>query len=178
MADPLEDVLNLEEQFYQEGYQQGMEDGARAGKMEGRGVGLEKGFQKFMESGRLYGRSLVWASRLPQAAQAHPSESEAFTSEQKEQVAPPSSSEGQLPLLVANPRLKKNVVTLHALVEPETLATENSDEAVNDFDDRIKRAQGKARIIERMTGEHVPQPTTKDDGPASTSNVSRGNLEV
>ncbi|KAH8846765.1 hypothetical protein MCOR27_004288 [Pyricularia oryzae] len=169
MADPFEDVMNLEEQFYQEGYQQGVADGAKAGKMEGRGLGLEKGYEKFMESGRLYGRSLVWASRLPQAQQA---ESGAPESQQ------PQPSPSQLPLLTENPRLKKNIVTLHALVEPETLATENSDEAVNDFDDRIKRAQGKARIIERMTGDQVPQVADKETGSNLASNVSRGNLEV
>ncbi|TLS31172.1 hypothetical protein PpBr36_02417 [Pyricularia pennisetigena] len=168
MADPFEDVMNLEEQFYQEGYQQGVADGAKAGKMEGRGLGLEKGYEKFMESGRLYGRSLVWASRLPQAQ----AESGARESEE---IQPHSS---QLPLLSENPRLKKNIVTLHALVEPETLATENSDEAVNDFDDRIKRAQGKARIIERMSGDQVPQVADREFRSNLASNVSRGNSEV
>jgi hypothetical protein len=42
---------------------------------------------------------------------------------------------------------------LYGLVEPGTLSTTNDDEAVNDFDSRMKGAQGKLRIIERAIGE-------------------------
>lgn len=61
-------------------------------------------------------------------------------------------------------RLVKNITTLHALVELDTLAAENSDEAVNDFDDRVKRAQGKARVVERQVGEDAG----KKEGAAAT----------
>ena len=50
-------------------------------------------------------------------------------------------------------RARKNLRLMYALVEPGTLSTTNTDEAVNDFDDRVKRAQGKARVIEKMLGE-------------------------
>ncbi|KAM0604398.1 hypothetical protein ACHAP1_005618 [Verticillium nonalfalfae] len=107
-TDPFDDVMNLEERFYDEGYTQGTKDGDRAGKIEGRSVGLANGYDKFLESGRLYGKSLV---------------------------------------------LEKNIIVAHALVEPDTLSTENNDDAVNDFDDRVKKAQGKVKVIERMLGE-------------------------
>lgn len=159
--DPFDDVLNLEDQFYQEGYQQGAADGGQAGKIEGRGLGLEKGYEKFLEAGRLYGRSLVWGTRLSQANKSEDGRAGAALERQ------------ELPPLPANPRLRKNIVTLHALVEPETLSTENTDEAVNDFDDRVKRAQGKARIIEKTTGEQVPKRATPaSQEPASTSSPS------
>lgn len=128
--------MNLEEKFYSDGHKAGVADGARAGRIEGRSFGIEKGYEKFVEAGRLYGKAIVWANRLPQAQQ------------------PPAASTEQLPALGGGgARLEKNVLTLHALVEPETLSTENSDEAVNDFDDRVKRAQGKARVVERQVGE-------------------------
>jgi hypothetical protein len=41
-----------------------MADGLAAGRAEGRQLGLERGFQKFVESGRLQGRAIVWANRL------------------------------------------------------------------------------------------------------------------
>jgi hypothetical protein len=41
-----------------------MADGRVAGRTEGRQLGLERGFQKFVESGRLQGRAIVWANRL------------------------------------------------------------------------------------------------------------------
>ncbi|KAL1897409.1 hypothetical protein Sste5346_004145 [Sporothrix stenoceras] len=52
-----------------------------------------------------------------------------------------------------NARLLKNLRTFYALVEPGTLPTANTDEAVQDVDDRIKRAQAKARVLEKMMGE-------------------------
>jgi hypothetical protein len=133
MADPLDDVFNLEDRFYQEGYNQGLEDGVKAGRIEGRSFGMETGFDKFLESGRLASKAIVWANRLPGKQQ---------------QTAPTTS----LPPLPANARLDKNVSLLYALVEPDTLSTANTDEAVQDFDDRVKRAQGKAKIVERMVG--------------------------
>jgi hypothetical protein len=58
-----------------------------------------------------------------------------------------------LPPLPDNPRLGKHITTLYALAETESLSIENSDEAVDDFDDRLRRAQGRFKVIERMVGE-------------------------
>lgn len=158
--DAFDNLLNLEEEFYSEGYQQGVADGDRAGRIEGRSFGIEKGFEKFVEAGRLHGKSIVWANRLPQAQQ------------QPRGVVAPSSSvsssledKQKLPALNGGgARLEKNIVTLHALVEPDTLSTDNTDDAVNDFDDRVKRAQGKARVIERHLGEDISSNVgAKDD---------------
>lgn len=151
-ADPFDDVLNLEEQFYAEGFEQGTRDGIQAGKIEGRSIGMAKGFDKFVESGRLYGKALVWGNRL----QVNQPDSTASASP----IAEPSTAENTSstcslpPLPRGNARVHKNVVAVGALVEPDTLSTENVDDAVNDFDDRVKRAQGKAKIVERATGEH------------------------
>ncbi|KAF7547269.1 hypothetical protein G7Z17_g7853 [Cylindrodendrum hubeiense] len=136
-SDPLDDVLNIEERFYTEGYQQGLEDGVQAGRIEGRSFGMQKGFEKFLESGRLAGKAVVWANRIPRQAGG---------------TAEATKEPCTLPQLPKNPRLEKNINTLYALVEPETLSTANTDEAVQDFDDRVKRALGKAKIVERMAG--------------------------
>ena len=155
--DPFEDLLNLEEQFYQDGYKEGAADGAKAGRIEGRSFGLEKGFEKFRESGLLYGKAIVWANRLPEKtkSKAIVTDAQHEANVPESQSIPPQapSQTGQLPTLAKNPRLLKNITTLYALVESESLSTENTDEAVNDFDDRLKRAQGKAKIIEKMVGE-------------------------
>ncbi|KAH6604600.1 hypothetical protein Trco_006307 [Trichoderma cornu-damae] len=143
-SDPLDDVFTLEDRFYTKGYSQGVQDGARAGRIEGRSLGMEKGFQKFMESGRLAGKALVWANRLPgKKAQ----QTDGASTSGKD-----SSDACTLPPLPRNPRLEKNVKLAYALVEPDTLSTDNTDEAVQDFDDRLKRAQGKVKIIEKMLG--------------------------
>lgn len=158
--DPFEDLLNLEEKFYQDGYRQGQEDGVKAGRAEGRGLGLEKGYQKFFESGRVFGRAIVWANRLPSAAKSSQQTQGPETAQHAPVTATPAQSQEaqddekrHLPPLPNNPRLEKHITVLYALAETESLSTENTDEAVNDFDDRLKRAQGKAKIIERMVGE-------------------------
>lgn len=165
--DAFDDLLNLEEQFYSEGYEQGVADGDRAGRIEGRALGIEKGFEKFVEAGRLHGKSIVWANRLPQA---HQQPQHAAGPQPPAPRMPEDCKKQVLPVLSGGgARLEKNIVVLHALVEPDTLSTENSDEAVNDFDDRVKRAQGKARVIERHLGEDAgldaaAKAKAKDDG--------------
>lgn len=139
--DPLDDVLNIEERFYTEGYQQGLQDGVQAGRIEGRSFGMQKGFEKFLESGRLASKAIVWANRIPQRQDG--GGGGGGDNPHKACTLPP---------LPKNARLEKNVNTLYALVEPDTLSTANTDEAVQDFDDRVKRAQGKAKIVERTAG--------------------------
>lgn len=135
--DPFDAALNVESSFHNAGFNQGLVDGARAGLAEGRGFGMQKGFEKFLESGRLASRSVVWANRLPSTAAPGPSVGD-----------PPSSC--SLPPVPNNARLEKNIASLYALVDPKMLSTENSDAAVQDFDDRMKRAEGKVRVIERV----------------------------
>ncbi|EME38592.1 hypothetical protein DOTSEDRAFT_98316, partial [Dothistroma septosporum NZE10] len=137
------DVLNLEDQYYQEGYDLGVADGSRSGRIEGRTFGLEKGFEKFVEMGRLHGKALVWEARLP-AAQSDDTRSSDAT------------SMGGLPPLQApsgNARLQKHVERLAALSDPNDLSTENSEDAVSEFDDRLKDAKTKTTLISRMAGE-------------------------
>lgn len=170
--DPFDSLLTLEDDFYTQGYNQGLADGELAGRTEGRQLGLERGFQKFAESGRLQGRAIVWANRLrvhqrvskvsgPKAVESSsPAASSAETGEGDE-GRKGGEKEGErvvelpLPPLPHNPRLGKHVSTLYALAETESLSTENTDEAVDDFDDRLRRAQGRAKIIGKMVGEAV-----------------------
>jgi hypothetical protein len=148
-----DEVLGLEEQFYSEGFQQGYTDGVKGGQVEGRTFGLEKGFEKYVESGRLYGKSLVWANRMPGSSKI----SVNYNLQQLESASDTDvcrkCSRMKLPPLPQNQRLAKHLKVLHALSESESLSTENTEEAVSDFDDRLRRAQGKAKIVEKMAGE-------------------------
>jgi hypothetical protein len=149
-----DEVLDLEEQFYEEGFQQGLTDGVKAGRTEGRTFGLEKGFEKYVESSRLYGKSLIWANCIPKSPNpivnnkgiAQDTIIQAATTEN---AAPHSG----LKTLPANQRLAKHIKVLHALTESESLSTENTEDAVSDFDDRYKRAQAKAKVIEKLLGD-------------------------
>ncbi|KAF2166735.1 hypothetical protein M409DRAFT_54526 [Zasmidium cellare ATCC 36951] len=139
--DVFEDVLNLEEQYYREGFELGVADGSKSGRIEGRIFGLEKGFEKFLEMGRLNGKAFVWEARLPD----HSAGSESTTT---------AASEVQLPALSGTERLKKHVDRLAALSDPDGLSTENSEDAVSEFDDRLKDAKAKATLISRIIGEN------------------------
>lgn len=128
--DIFDDVLHVESRFHEQGYNEGLKDGAQQGLAEGRAFGLQKGFEKFLESGKLAGKSVVWANRLHQPSK--------------------NDSSQTLPPLPNNARLEKNIKTLYSLVDPKQISVENSDACVQDFDDRLKRAQCKERIIQRV----------------------------
>ncbi|KFH46170.1 putative ORAOV1 family protein-like protein [Hapsidospora chrysogenum ATCC 11550] len=153
--DLFEDALNVESRFHQQGYNDGLKEGAEQGIAEGRAFGMQNGFDKFFESGRLAGRSVVWANRLPSSGdddKRHAASMATSTDAQAETLSP----------LPNNARLEKNIKSLFSLVDPKTLSTENSDAAVQDFDDRLKKAQGKERVIERVVSGPVK------DGPKGT----------
>jgi len=165
--DPFDNLLNLEDQYYREGYDLGVKDGSRAGLVEGRLFGIEKGFEKYAAMGRLHGQAIVWAGRLPtsptedEAARQHPDEEHVMKPPGDTNIETPGSklndkqatSSSALPDLPATVRLEKHIRTLYALVEPSSLSTQNDEESVSQFDDRLKRAQGKVKIIEKLIGE-------------------------
>ncbi|KAH8165515.1 hypothetical protein CIB48_g2756 [Xylaria polymorpha] len=154
--DPFDDLLNLEEEYYREGYEEGEKDGAEAGRVEGYSLGLRKGFEKFVEAGRLQSKTMVWANRIPKYQQRRRQGDNALK-EEEHAKAPEgdieTKNDSRLPPIHSNPRLERNIETLYGLVEPGTLSTNNDDDAVNDFDSRMKGAHGKLRIVERAVGE-------------------------
>ncbi len=156
-SNTFDEILGLEEQFYDEGFRQGLADGITAGQVEGRTFGLEKGFEKYVESGRLYGKSIVWANRMPKFQKNVTNCDEEADKSTSSSLPTRHDHQGTatlgLPSLPDNQRLANHIKVLYALSESESLSTENTEEAVSDFDDRLKRAQGKAKIIERIVGE-------------------------
>ncbi|KAL8703073.1 MAG: hypothetical protein Q9201_003735 [Fulgogasparrea decipioides] len=190
-SDPLEEVLELENTFYKEGYDLGVQDGTRTGRIEGRLFGLEKGFEKFATMGKLHGRSVIWSGRLSLPLSGFPAKGNDGNSTALPTVAPCKESQdgdgeapktadvsfdpSLLPQLAHNPRLEKHIRTLYALTEPASLSTDNSEDAVSDFDDRLRRAEGKVKIIEKLIGEESVNDSTPDAGStAETDFTSRG----
>ena len=62
-TDPFDDLLDLENEYYQEGYDAGVADSTYAGMIEGKVFGIEKGYEKALELGKLQGRARVWQRR-------------------------------------------------------------------------------------------------------------------
>ena len=190
--DPFDSLLELEEKFYNEGHRLGVEDGRRAGLIEGRLFGLENGFEKFAAMGKLHGRAVLWAGRLPPSTRNSRAETasgeEASKVEMQYRASRPLVSDsvrnnseefcldrvqdqdvpGIIPLLPENPRLEKHIRTLYALVEPSSLSTANNEDSVSDFDDRLKRAEGKVRIIEKLSGEENHEVTVNQPASSGT----------
>lgn len=183
----LDSLLDLEEQFYKEGFDLGAADGAEAGYTEGSVFAVEKGFEKFMEMGRLYGKALVWAQRL---AESHPTEisenplSHPVTAIDAVSLDPSICAEmSSLPPHSA--RLARNLQTLLELVDPASLDMSNTEEAVNDVDERLKGAAVKAKLIQRALGEseevvgarsNVNDGQNTGDGTGSIEDISALNV--
>ncbi|KAI9815003.1 MAG: hypothetical protein M1827_002846 [Pycnora praestabilis] len=206
--DPFESLLSLEDQFYDEGYQLGVADGYRAGRIEGRVFGLEKGFERYVAMGALHGKSAVWSGRLtkaPKQREADPAPLPAQHQQHKEQLssvhvggsrtvgdsgvggesmAAEGASEQDVQALPDNPRLQRHIQTLHALTEPASLSTQNNEDAVSDFDDRLRRAGAKVKVIEKLideadknSGEGSPNADGMMGGKASGSCASKQSKE-
>ncbi|KAK8165914.1 hypothetical protein BC567DRAFT_183341, partial [Phyllosticta citribraziliensis] len=149
-ADPFSHPQNLESTYYDEGFALGRADGARAGRIEGRVFGLEKGFEKFFAMGALAGRAGVWGARLGDDDEG------AAASRMKKMEKGQEEEEGKRQRLGALPpraRLRTHVHALHALAEAASLETRNTEDGVADFDDRLRRAQAKLKVIEGLVGE-------------------------
>ncbi len=159
--DILDSVLDLEETSYQAGFEEGKADGLEAGYTEGRIFGIERGYHKALEMGKLHGRAIMLNACLfdPNPMPGNglnplPLEAAIVTTQDSrpgnDNTTPDPSS---LPTLPENPRLKKQIEMLLKLTDPQTLSVENTDEAVEEFDDRMKKAVAKAKIIDRMIVE-------------------------
>ncbi|KAL8729202.1 MAG: hypothetical protein Q9181_005087 [Wetmoreana brouardii] len=180
-SDPLEEVLQLENTFYKEGYDLGVQDGTRIGRIEGRLFGLEKGFEKYATMGKLHGRSVIWSGRLASAPKAYDNDVHSTALPPGAPCKQSQDGDGEaqkttnvsldptslLPLLPQNPRLEKHIRTLYALTEPASLSTDNSEDAVSDFDDRLRRAEGKVKIIEKLVDEEFISDSALDAGSAA-----------
>lgn len=188
--DPFDDLFNLEDQYYQEGYDLGVKDGSRAGLIEGRLFGIEKGFEKYAAMGRLHGQAIVWASRMPssptdEAAGQHAHEQHVTKPASNTEIGKQGSSQtdiqatstSALPNLPATTRLEKHVRTLYALVEPSSLSTQNDEMSVSLFDDRLKRAEAKVKIIEKMIGEVSRSSSTAAGLPSMSRAPASGHTD-
>jgi hypothetical protein len=146
------DLLNLEDEYYQEGHQLGVADGSKSGRIEGRVFGLEKGFEKFLEMGRLHGKAAVWEARLPNDSPT------VSTSEVDKEIVKVEEVKS------GGDRLKKHILRLAALSDPDDLSTENDEDSVSEFDDRLKDAKAKATLIARLVGEDESIPSSASKG--------------
>jgi hypothetical protein len=186
-GDLLDGLLDLEERFYEEGYELGAKDGARAGYNEGVVFAVENSFEKFQEMGRLYGKGIIWAKRLPGGKHEllvsgrHVASVESAVIGDKmpcdaseDQAAGPLSGQ-KLPSFSENPRLEKHLSTFLSLVDPTTLPMDNTEDAVADFDERLKKASAKAKVIERIIGEQ--SEPVDHEGTRKVEAAGSGNIE-
>ncbi|CAA9964230.1 Yae1-N domain containing protein [Pyrenophora teres f. maculata] len=189
-TDPFDTLLTLEDTLYTTAYTLGASDGAHAGRIEGRIFGLEKGFEKFAALGVLHGRSVIWASRLPNPTPSLPSPFKTLEPQQEQnnnEIENKNESNDvanaiyKLPPLPPNPRLQTHTPLLHSLTDPETFSTANTEDAVADYDDRFKRAGAKAKVIQRIVGETDNNATpsmSSSDGSRGTTSRGKGPVRV
>lgn len=169
-SDPFDELLDIENDYYKEGYDAGVTDSTYAGLVEGKVFGIEKGYEKAVELGKHRGRALVWQHRLGLSNPSDKVHQEVTASSSGNSSASTLSDAdmmrhlGQiLPHLPTNARLQRHVEVLSVAADPTSVAKDNSDEAVTDFDERIAKASAKAKVIANIIGEAF--------NPASTGNT-------
>lgn len=159
--DILDSLLNLEENSYREGFEEGKTDGDKAGYKEGLVFGIEKGYEKTLEMGKLHGRAVMLNACLtdPVPAPGFPTglasagTDAAAPSESRRNIGETTSAVYNLPLIPSTTRLKKHIETLLKLTDVRTISVENSDEAVSEFDDRLRKAVAKSKVIDKLIAE-------------------------
>ncbi|KAJ8096994.1 hypothetical protein POJ06DRAFT_37702 [Lipomyces tetrasporus] len=132
--DLFDSLLSLESSFYQQGYDEGLNDGLRSGTSEGKQFGLQTGFQRFVSIGILQGRCRVW-SELGSGKN-------------------PSSNAAADLVLLGGGRSTKQLQVLTDLVTG--IPTENTMDAVEDYENRFKRARARAKVVVRLLKDPVP----------------------
>ena len=170
--DPFESLLSLESQYHHEGRTLGLAEGEASGRIEGRVFGLEKSFEKFIELGALGGRGAVWSARLPESSASSFSASAGQIEVGKED----SSRLGVLPGS-GSERLVRHIRRLVELTDAEDVSRENSEEGVQDFDDRLREAKAKGVLIERLVGEGKDSGAGSRGSPAVKRAGVKGNAE-
>jgi hypothetical protein len=169
-SDPFDDLLEIENDYYQEGYDAGVADSTYAGLIEGRVFGIEKGYEKALELGKQRGRAMVWERRLDVSVSGNESSQQMTSSSESQSTSAPSEAgimhqiTQSLPRLPTTTRLRKHVEALSAAADPAVLAKDNSDEAVTDFDDRIAKANAKTKVIANIVGEAFNPSSTGNSG--------------
>ncbi|KAJ9616386.1 hypothetical protein H2200_000104 [Cladophialophora chaetospira] len=154
-TDPFDQLLDLENDYYQEGFGAGVADSSYAGMIEGKVFGIEKGYEKAVELGKLHGRALIWQARSRLENASVPTEGK----KEPNLSTPESSKLGDVVQRLAHMpdtgRLQRHVEALHTASDASTLVKDNLDEAVTEFDDRIARAKAKAKVIANIVGESL-----------------------
>ena len=180
--DPFDEVLGLEDKFYEEGYKLGISDGKTAGLSEGRLFGLEKGFEKFFTMGEMHGKATVLTARLRETNDRIENALEVQEFDTAKVLAAPSdhrrdnSRKSMTELrFLQNPRLAAHVRVLRTLTGTEDLSTVNREEDVEDFESKMKKAEAKLKIIEKITGE---MDLIEADSTSSTTQTKRGDGSI
>ncbi len=163
-SDPFDDLLDLENDYYQEGYDAGVADSTYAGMLEGKVFGIEKGYEKALELGKLHGRALIWQ------APSQPGKIGESTSASgdSQSLARDSSRLGDIIRNRVQPlesgRLQRHIEGLYTASANSIIAKDNSDQSVTEFDDRIAKAKAKAKVIANITGESLDPTSTINTG--------------
>lgn len=163
-SDPFDELLGLEDGYFQEGYEAGVADSTYAGMIEGKVFGVEKGYEKAIELGRLHGRALVWQARFSDSTRTGRDTLEPAIRGTTDPAALEDASRladftRTLSSPSKNTRLRKHVEALQVASDSSAVARDNSDEAVTDFDARIAKSSAKAKVISNIVGESL-NPTT------------------
>lgn len=172
----LDSLLDLESTYEAQGHADGLRDGRAQAHTSAKLFGLEKGWEKYLPMAQLRWRAERYAEMYgvpidPAIALSTPGSSSSPSSADSKPVAMQSDDTRQQQHAS---RLQKHITTLLALTSANTLTYLNTDEAIGDFEERLKRAQAKCKVLERMLGG---DGGAGGNNTASVSVVGDGDIE-
>lgn len=139
MADVnLDDVLNLEEEFYSKGYQEGQEKTASEQFLEGKVYGLQTGFQRFLVVGYIKGLVDEWEKLPEKAVQLHLKQLRSYVDDMSVSNDDKAVEQYEKKVLLA-----RNKVRVIANI------TKTSDKVAK-LDSLIKEVTGSLQVAENM----------------------------
>lgn len=139
MADVnLDDVLNLEEEFYSKGYQEGQEKTASEQFLEGKVYGLQTGFQRFLVVGYIKGLVDEWEKLPEKAVQLHVKQLRSYVDDMSVSNDDKAVEQYEKKVLLA-----RNKVRVIANI------TKTSDKVAK-LDSLIKEVTGSLQVAENM----------------------------
>ncbi|ODV85502.1 hypothetical protein CANARDRAFT_23035 [[Candida] arabinofermentans NRRL YB-2248] len=146
-------VLNLEDQYYNEGFNEGQLEGSMKQFHEGKELGIQTGYQRLLIIGQL--RTLVnyWIEKIDRLIESNTMGTESSSSDLSVSVVSVSVKKPKRD----NHKVKKTLdglkMLLDSLYDNDKINLTNSDEDVQTYETILKKARAKVRSLSTVLGD-------------------------
>lgn len=139
----MDQLLNLEEQYYHEGYKEGQEESTRLQYIEGKEFGYQTGFQRFLVVGYIKGLIEYWESHIEDYASSKSIVNHISLIKPVISTIPLSNNDSDVAIYEKSITKIRNKVRLIGTLSKELFK-------VNQLDDIIKQVGGSLQVSENV----------------------------